>query len=492
MPKTFPRPPSAKAANEVHLAVDAATWTGVEARLRTDAPNEACCLIVTYPSTGNKRLTILLKTPIWPEPGEVDATPYSLELSADYVTRALDAAADAGPLAGLCLVHTHPETEVGPGQGRFSTRDDWYEERLFRTATLGKPNARFASIVLGSKPADLEARIYWLKGDTMVQQEAQALRVVGPQLTILETPASTWTDHPDPAVMDRSVRMLGKQGQRVLQNLRVGIVGLGGTGSITLQGLATMGVGNIQVWEKDRIKPHNRPRLLGAKSGDAGKPKITVLAAEARAAATANPFTLDEHPNWGTSAAGLQALRDCDVIFSCVDLFAARVPLSDLAYAHLIPVIDMGSKIYPADDRIEAILSTAQVWTPGLPCPWCNGTITQDRLQAEAQGTQRGIHRKAAYGLSLEATDGVEPSVLPINMTSAGLALLKFMQLVFHVAGRTPKALRLHLPAWELDESDLDVRPTCACLGDVAMGDAVRINPYLVPEDAEAGGVHLE
>ena len=58
-------------------------------------------------------------------------------------------------------------------------------------------------------------------------------------------------DHADPAVIDRSTRLWGKEGRRRLQNLRVGIVGAGGTGSLSVLGLATMGVGKLLVWDKD-------------------------------------------------------------------------------------------------------------------------------------------------------------------------------------------------------------------------------------------------
>jgi hypothetical protein len=288
--------------------------------------------------------------------------------------------------------------------------------------------------------------------------------------------------------MDRSVRVLGREGQRLLQNVRVGILGNGGTGSIIEMSLATMGVGTILSWDKDVAKKHNRPRLLGLRRADEGKSKVMALAAAAREAATAAPFLIEPHEAWGTSAEALAELRDCDVIFSCVDLFAARVPLADLAYAHLIPVVDMGSKVYPGRVAVEALLSTAQIWAPGMPCPWCNGTITSERLTQEAQGDQRGVERRVAYGVPLEATDGVEPSVLPLNLTSAGLAMMLFMQLLFGVGGRTPTALRFYTPAWEIDESDLSPRASCGCIADCGRGDAARISPYDVPEPTGKGG----
>jgi hypothetical protein len=180
---------------------------------------------------------------------------------------------------------------------------------------------------------------------------------------------------------------------------------------------------------------------------------------------------------WGTSAIGLRGLKDCDLAMCCVDVLAPRVPLNDLAYAHLIPIIDMGSRIYPSGDKVDALLTHAHVLSPGVPCSWCTGKLSSYRLTREAQGNQRGAENRIPYGLPLEATDGIEPSVLPLNLAGAGLALLEFMQVALQVSTRTPRDLKLFLPAWELDESDLDCLPDCACLTDVALGDALTIQP---------------
>src|SRR6202044_2507491 len=101
--------PSVHRAEEVHLAVERTVWTELSSRLMADAPNEACAFVLARPSVGILRTTVILGTIIWPREGEVEATPERLEVSADFISRALDIAADAGPLVGLCLVHTHPD-----------------------------------------------------------------------------------------------------------------------------------------------------------------------------------------------------------------------------------------------------------------------------------------------------------------------------------------------------------------------------------------------
>jgi hypothetical protein len=462
---------------EVNFACEAKIWKEMEERLRHTAPSEACVFVLTRPSRGNSRTTIILREIIWPRAGEVIATPHCLEISADYISRALDAAVDAGELTGIVLVHTHPDTEYGKGVGVFSYRDNWYETRLFPTITLQRPKAISGSIVIGNEPHDVDARIWWDNGGGLGTQPAQVIRIVGPEVTFLETPHSVWSDHPDPEVMDRSTRLWGKEGRRKLQNIRVGIVGVGGTGSITLFSLATMGVGKIRTWDKDIIKKENLHRMLGATKNMIGKLKVEALAPVIRAIATADPFEFEPIPTWGTTVEGLNGLKDCDVVFCCVDRLAPRVPLDRFAYAHLIPIIDIASWVHPSNRIIDAIMTHAHVLSPGIPCAWCKQTLTSLRLMREAQGNQQGIENRAPYGIPLEQIDGVEPSVLALNLAGVGLALLEFMQVALKVTDRTPRDLKLFLPEWELDESDLDSLTDCQTENDTGLGDTVRINP---------------
>ena len=140
-----------------------------------------CSFALTRPSVGASRTTVIVREVIWPRAGEVVATPHALEISADYISRALDIAIDAGPMVGLSLVHTHPRSEWGEGIARFSPRDDWYEQRLFPTIVGARREALSASVVLGSA-GDIDARIWWHEGKAVLTQPAHAVRVVGPEL----------------------------------------------------------------------------------------------------------------------------------------------------------------------------------------------------------------------------------------------------------------------------------------------------------------------
>src|SRR5215469_1930099 len=470
--------PAAELSQEVHIAIGANTWRELQATLWAKGPHEACCFLLTRPSRGMVRTTVLLREVLWPEPGEVIATPRRLEISANYLSRAMDAAIDAGPMVGLCLVHTHPKSEeFGEGAGLFSSRDDWYEQRLFPTVTLSREGAISASVVIGSR-GDVDARVWWRDNNRAAAQPVHGMRIVGPELRILETPASPWRDHPDPAVMDRPTRLWGEEGRRRLQNIRIGVAGAGGTGSLTILALATMGTGHLLVWDKDVARKENRHRTAGMTVDCVGHPKVIAMRAMAQSFATAEPFTIDVIEDWATTSEGLTRLKDCDLVFCCVDKLSARAPLNDLAYAHLIPTIDMASWMHPDRNlQIDALMTHAHVWSPGIPCAWCRETLTSYNLTREAQGVQQGIEKRIPYGLTLDQTDGVEPSVLPLNMLGVSLGLMEFMQIALRITTRTPRDLKFFLPEWELDESDRPVRNGCDCVLMAGRGDTWAISP---------------
>ena len=130
--------------------------------------------------------------------------------------------------------------------------------------------------------------------------------------------------------------------------------------------------------------------------------------------------------------------------------------------------------------QIDALMTHAHVWAPEIPCAWCRETITPYVLMREAQGVQRGIEDRIPYGLTLEETDGVEPSVLPLNMLGVSLGLMEFMQVALRITIRTPNDLKFFLPEWELDESDRPTRQSCDCVLTAGLGDELAINPVVM------------
>ena len=77
-------------------------------------------------------------------------------------------------------------------------------------------------------------------------------------------------------------RLVGQNGLQRLQAAHVCVVGVGGVGSWTVEGLARSGVGTITLVDLDDVCVTNVNRQLPALDGTIGRPKVAVLAERVR------------------------------------------------------------------------------------------------------------------------------------------------------------------------------------------------------------------
>jgi hypothetical protein len=112
--------------------------------------------------------------------------------------------------------------------------------------------------------------------------------------------------------------------------------------------------------------------------------------------------------------AAIAPLRHCDVIFGCVDSYSQRAELERFARRFLIPYIDLGMDLHESKDAF-IISGQTVLSSPGGPCLWCLGILTEDRVTREA-----GHYGKA----------GSRPQVVWPNGVLASLGVGLLVQLV--------------------------------------------------------------
>jgi molybdopterin/thiamine biosynthesis adenylyltransferase len=205
---------------------------------------------------------------------------------------------------------------------------------------------------------------------------------------------------------------LGSDSDTVLKSLRVGVVGLGGGGSHIVQQLAHIGVGQYVVADPDVIEASNLNRLVGATATDVRNNtfKTRIAARQIRRVLPSASIVRIER-RWQLDSI---SLRDCDILFGCVDSFGERRQLEEAARRYLIPYIDMGMDVLPTD-RGYAIVGQVALSMPGLPCLRCMGVIRDSDVANEAQ----------AYG-----TAGAKPQVVWPNGVLASVAVGIAVELV--------------------------------------------------------------
>lgn len=337
--------------------------------------------------------------------GYIDGTTGYRALSAAFVRDAALRARDER--LAYIAVHNHlGTTTVG-----FSTVDLASHERGY--PALNQITGQLVGAVVFTPQA--AAGDLWLPDRT--RHELAEVVVPGNNIIRLRPrPASPALVDP---LRDRQARLFGDRGQETFTRLRVAVVGLGGVGSLVVELLARLGVGNLVLIDDDLADDTNLPRLVAAEPTDVGKPKIELAARNARRANPRIDLTLIpervEHP------AARHALTGCDWIFLAADTHAARHWVNDAVHRHLIPATQAGVKI-PVDHhgQVGQIHAVTRLLIPGKTCMWCDGLIDPTELAIDMHPDQ--VRRHARYLDEIPAA-----SVITLNNLAAAEAVNHFM-----------------------------------------------------------------
>jgi tRNA threonylcarbamoyladenosine dehydratase len=149
-------------------------------------------------------------------------------------------------------------------------------------------------------------------------------------------------------------RLFGRSGLARLHGAHVCVVGVGGVGSWTVEGLARSGVGTLTLVDLDDVCVTNVNRQLPALEGQIGRPKVTVLAERVR---LINPechvHALTEFFT-ESSASRLLATR-FDYVVDAIDRMSHKALLIAGCKERGLPIITMGGAGGRADPgKIQA------------------------------------------------------------------------------------------------------------------------------------------
>ncbi|MCY4620149.1 MAG: ThiF family adenylyltransferase [Chloroflexi bacterium] len=239
---------------------------------------------------------------------------------------------------------------------------------------------------------------------------------------------------------DRQSRLFGDAGQEVLRRTRVGIVGLGGAGSVLAELLGRLGVGEFVLADPDRAEETNLPRLIAARRRDATvsswlpefvarrlrSPKVRMAARNIRRAN--RHARIDAVARDFLDADVAARFTDCDFLFLAADTMGARLLFNAIVHQYGIPGIQVGAKVPVAEDgTVGSVFCVSRMVTPEQGCLWCNGLINPARLQDEA------VPEAAKQGYAyVDDPDVAAPSVVTMNAIACAHAADDFL---FHLTG---------------------------------------------------------
>jgi molybdopterin/thiamine biosynthesis adenylyltransferase len=276
----------------------------------------------------------------------------------------------------------------------------------------------------------------WLPGGRRAALASAAV-IGNKRLELFPQPPAAASRNPD---YDRQSRLFGDRGQALLGGTRVGIIGLGGAGSILAELLGRLGVSEFVLADPDKAEMTNLPRLIAALRSDASPPawlparvreflrkyKVdmafrNIKRANSRAKITALPRDF-------LDADVAAQFKDCDYLFLAADTMGARLLFNAIVNQYGIPGVQVGAKI-PVNQAGEVgdVFCVTRSVRPGHGCLWCNGLINPARLQDEA--VPDAIKKGYAY---LDDPGVAAPSVVTMNAIACAHAADDFL---FHMTG---------------------------------------------------------
>jgi hypothetical protein len=312
---------------------------------------------------------------------------------------------------------------------------------------------------------------------------------------------------------DRNVRALGLDGQRRLESATVGVVGVGGLGSMAAEQLARLGVGELVLVDPDEVEASNLPRLVGVYDHHVGQPKVTTVR-EHLWKSSGGSLTVEAIPERVQDCAGV--LDRCDVVIGCVDSVTARSYCNEYAVKHLTYYLDAGVRIdtpdapaatndpagdvpdEPAgdttadgartDDRTVELTGYVHLVAPGSnACFDCLGRHDQAAARIEQLSpTERSAEQERGYIDDDELAP--EPAVIHLNGQCASKTVSVLVNLVTGVH-TPPDFIRYDDHDHEMTELTTDPSencPTCGTDGVLGVGRRSFGDAHFRPDEGPA------
>ncbi len=339
-----------------------------------------------------------------------------LLITSDGYVPALSRAEQIGAIP--IWLHTHPGDGASPHSSR---RDKIVDEQLNDVFRLRSGSPYYGAVVVAHEGGALRFSGHLATEDS--RREIDRLWTVGPRFAL------TWNlderKIPLPTRLDRNIRAFGGSVQRVLSDLRISVVGCGGTGSAVAEQLVRLGARHLLLVDPDDLTESNVTRVYGSRLADVGRKKVEVLAEHLRS--IFDEIEIEVLDSKVTVEATARRLTAADVVFGCTDDNAGRLVLSRLATYFLVPVVDCGVLLTSdSSGRLDGIHGRVTLMYPGAACLVCRDRIDLGRAGAEMLTPEERTQRvDEGYAPALP---GIEPAVVTYTTFVAACAVSELIE----------------------------------------------------------------
>ncbi len=404
---------------DFYIAVTISDWEMIRSALLTDDGKEnAAVLLCGVSDADSERRLLVRKIMEVPPRSYVARGERHLEVSPNFYNEVISECT-VSKLTPV-IIHSHPFD----GEAWYSRSDDYGESRLLPVLASLLPNATPASLIITNTS---------VIGRRIVNNHftpLQGLKIFGSQTQIIEFDGAE--EESIAPQFDRQVRAYGEVGQRLLQKIKIGVIGAGGMGSLVVEQIARAGIQDLVLIDADIIEESNLSRIVGSALNDVGKNKADVVGMHARSLGVRKILPLADS---AIRQEVLLKLRDRDLIFNCVDNDRSRAIINRFSYQYLIPVIDLGTRLDGREGQISAAAGRVSVIGSGITCLRCSHHLNPERIRAESlPAEERSKLAKEGYVIGI---DEPVPSVISINTVVAGLGVTAGLNLFVGLTGGT-------------------------------------------------------
>lgn len=463
---------------DVDLVLPAGYYDAIRGHLLADTSREYLCHALCGLARVGDRLRMLACVQVVPGPEDYAGqslgglrmrTEYDLAIRNECLRQSYS----------LVDFHSHP---FAHNAAFFSGTDDADEYEKYAYFRRNLTESVYASVVMS--PGAEVGRVF-LPGPGG-EPRLLPLRIVRLDVPLAPVGSSETDDEPR---FDRQVRAFGRDGQRRLAALRVGVVGLGGLGSLLALGLTRLGVRRFTLIDSDRADETNLNRLAGMTATDARLRTVKVDLAARRMTEIDPAVEVEAVAGDVFDPAAWQTLRGCDLLVAATDTNATRMMLNALSFQYLIPLVSAGTYIRTENGAVAEGHGEICTVVPGQerPCLVCGQVI--DKLEAYYDLAPDESRRAAAARGYIEAFDEPAPAVYHLNGVVAHQALLEIHNLACGFMPPAPHLLYFMKGRQFLSMTSDPLRcAVCAPNGwNFARGDRVDPVANLFPLGAEGG-----
>lgn len=307
------------------------------------------------------------------------------------------------------------------------------------------------------------------------QQDWSARRVVWDEagrpifepvdVLILDENLGYYTKKPSKATSPfhlRHKQFMPEEVQNTISSLKLGIVGMSGTGSISIEDALRSGFKDIVIVDDDEVEIHNLNRIQGFGANDIGKSKVEVAKHKYKLLFPNVDITAINAKCYQDEARN--ELKSCDVIIGNVDNNETRWYLNRLCLLYMIPYFDVGVVINGSVPPV--FTSRLNVVIPGLTaCGHCSAIRFFERKTPDSflDATTVSAQRAAGY-ITNQSAQVAAPSAYVLNQQAVSNL---FMELMNWIAGWNPLTYtivqRSNKGLWRLNRKDTTESPAEDC-----------------------------